>query len=409
MIGIDDVREARARIGDAVYRSPCARSEHFSRRCGATTYFKLENLQMTGSFKERGALNRLLTLQPEERRRGTITASAGNHAQAVAFHASRLGISSAVVMPKRTPLIKVANTRDMGGEVILHGDDFDAAYARAREIEAERDLTFVHPFDDDLVIAGQGTIGLELLDEVPDLDVVIVAIGGGGMISGIATAVKALRPQVEVIGVQTVAVPSMIRSLECGTPTLVPPATTIADGIAVKRPGGRTLEIVRRLVDDIVTVGEEEIANAILLLLEREKTVAEGAAATTLAALINGHVPRAAGKKVCMVLGGGNVDVNVLARVIERGLMKDQRLVRLDVKLQDRPGALVNLLRLVADAEANVLEVHHERAFEGVSLGEVDVELTLETRGAEHAAEIVAQIEAAGLEIVERPEEHRRR
>jgi threonine dehydratase len=312
-------------------------------------------------------------------------------------------------MPKRTPLIKVTNTRDLGAEVILDGDDFDAAYARARRVEAERGLTFVHPFDDDQVIAGQGTIGLELLDEVPDLDVVIVAIGGGGMISGIATAVKALRPGIEVVGVQTAAVPSMVRSLERGEPTLVPPAITIADGIAVKRPGTRTLEIVRRLVDDVVTVAEEEIANAMLLLLEREKTVAEGAAAATLAALVNGRVPRAAGRKVCMVLGGGNVDVNLLARVIERGLLKDQRLVRFDVKLQDRPGALAGLLRLVADAEANVLEVHHERAFEGVSLGEVDVELTLETRGAEHAAEIVTRIEAAGLEIVERPEEHRRR
>ena len=409
MIGLDDVRAARSRIGDAVYRSPCARSEHFSRRSGAVTYFKLENLQMTGSFKERGALNRLLTLRPEERACGTITASAGNHAQAVAFHASRLGISSVVVMPKRTPLIKVTNTRDLGAEVILHGDDFDAAYAHARLIEAERGLTFVHPFDDDHVIAGQGTIGLELLEEVPDLDVVIVAIGGGGMISGIATAVKALRPQIEVIGVQTAAVPSMVRSVERGEPILVPPAITIADGIAVKRPGVRTLEIVRRRVDDIVTVTEEEIANAMLLLLEREKTVAEGAAATTLAALVNGRVPRAAGRKVCMVLGGGNVDVNLLARVIERGLLKDQRRVRFDVKLQDRPGALAGLLRLVADAEANVLEVHHERAFEGVSLGEVDVQLTLETRGAEHAAVIVSRIEAAGLEIVERPEEHRRR
>lgn len=396
MVTLDAIREARERIRDRIYQSPLAHSDFFSKHCDCKTFFKLENLQITGSFKERGALNKILTLSDAERERGIITASAGNHAQAVAYHAHRLGIDNTVVMPKRTPLIKVQNTRNFGGNVVLEGDNFDAAYQHAKSLEAERELTFVHPFDDDAVIAGQGTIALELMEQQPDLEVVIVPIGGGGVIAGIAAAYKALQPEVKIIGVETTRLPSMHESVEAGERLSLPPAHTIADGIAVKRPGERTLEIVRRCVDDIVLVDEEEIANAILLLLEREKTVAEGAGATPLAALYNGHVEVARGKKTAMVLCGGNIDVNLLSRIIERGLIKDGRLIRLRVTVQDRPGALAGILSEVARAEANVLEIQHHRAFSDLGLGEVDIELRLETRGEEHAREIIDRLADGG-------------
>ena len=388
VVSIADIEAAQERISDWIYETPLAYSESFSRSTGSPSYFKLENLQLTGSFKERGALNRILTLSDEERDRGIITASAGNHAQAVAYHASRLDIPNTVVMPKRTPLIKVENTRGFGGNVILEGDNFDAAFSHAKELQAAKNLTFVHPFDDDAIIAGQGTIALELMRQQPDLEVVVVPIGGGGVISGIACAYKALKPEVQIIGVEASRVPSMRESVIAGERLSLPPAHTIADGIAVKRPGEKTLALVQKHVDDIVQVDEEEIANAILLLLEREKTVVEGAGATPLAALYNGHIPSARGKKTAMVLCGGNIDVNLLARIIERGLIKDGRLMRIRVTVQDRPGALSGMLRLVAEAEANVIEVHHHRAFSDLGLGEVDIELTLETRGQDHAREI---------------------
>jgi threonine dehydratase len=334
---------------------------------------------MTGSFKERGALNKILQLPASARQRGVIAASAGNHAQAVAYHAARDGIPATIVMPRRTPLIKVANTRQHGAEVILHGNDFDEAYARAVEIERERGLVAIHPFDDEAVIAGQGTIALELLEQEPELDVVVVPIGGGGLISGIAVAIKALRPGVAVIGVEAAACPAMKASLEAGSRVTTPAiGHTIADGIAVKQPGELTLEYARRFVDDVVTVDEEEIANAVLLLLEQEKTVTEGAGAVALAAVYNGRVPAARGKggrdrggrvpRVAMIVSGGNIDVNILSRIIERGLAKDGRLVRLEVQLPDEPGALAALLGEVGRQAANVIEVHHERTFSDLGL-----------------------------------------
>ena len=394
MLEVRDIEEARRRIRERIYLSPCARSETFSRRCGATTFFKLENLQMTGSFKERGALHKILQLTPDERRRGVIAASAGNHAQAVAYHAVRDGIPAVIVMPRRTPLIKVANTRGHGAEVILHGNDFDEAYARAVELERERGLVAIHPFDDEAVIAGQGTIGLELLEQEPELDVIIVPVGGGGLISGIAIATKSLRPGVKVIGVEAAAMPAMKMSLEAGHRVAAGSGYTIADGIAVKVPGELTLEYVKRYVDDLVTVDEQEIANAVLLLLEQEKTVTEGAGAVALAALYNEKVPAARGKRTVMILSGGNIDVNILSRIIERGLAKDGRLVRFEVRLPDEPGSLGALLVEVGRLSANVIEVHHERTFSDLGLARVAVELTLETRGGEH----VRQIEAALLE-----------
>lgn len=402
MIGIQDIREASERLDDYIKKTPCQSSEAFSRLSGASVCLKLENQQFTGSFKERGALNKLLSLSEDERRRGVICASAGNHAQGVAFHAGRLGIPATIVMPDRTPLIKISRTRGFGARVELAGANFDEAYAEARRIQEKERLTFVHPFDDDFVMAGQGTIGLELIEQVPDLDAVIVPIGGGGLIAGVATAVKALSPKVRVYGVQTAAFPSMQRSVEAGEPVTVASGSTIADGIAVKRPGDKTLRVIQERVDGIVTVSEEEIANAIVLLLEEEKTVAEGAGAAALAALIHGHLPDLRGKRCAVVISGGNIDVNLLSRIIERGLVKEGRLVRLVVTVEDRPGGLARLTTLVAAQHANVIEIHHDRAFADSGFGETQIEMTLETRGPDHVRSIRESLEKAGYPTQER-------
>ena len=350
---------------------------------------------MTGSFKERGAANLLLQLSAEERRRGVVGASAGNHGLAVAFHAARLGIDAVIVMPEWAPLAKVTSARRHGAEVVLHGENFDEAYVRAREIEAARNLVFVHPFDDPRVIAGQGTIGLELATQVPGLDAVLVPVGGGGLIGGLALALKAERPGVTVIGVQAQEVAAMTAAFAAGSRVTVPAATTIADGIAVRRVGEHTFRLTRRHVDRLVTVTEEEIANAILLLLEIEKTVVEGAGAVSLAALANRRVALE-GKTVALIVSGGNIDVNVIARVIERGLVKDGRLVRLRVRLRDRPGSLARLTALVAETRANVLGIEHDRAFSRAPLGDSEVELTLETSGPEQIAAIKRHLAEAG-------------
>ncbi|HEV8676729.1 MAG TPA: threonine ammonia-lyase [Methylomirabilota bacterium] len=400
MIGIADVEAARARIRDAIYCSPCPASETLGELTGTRCHVKLENLQMTGSFKERGALSKLLTLNAEERARGVIAASAGNHGLAVAYHAERLGIAATIVMPEWAPLIKVTQCRRHGATVVLAGQDYDEAYAGARRREAETGAVFVHPFDDPAVIAGQGTLGLELVDQVPDLDAVIVPVGGGGLIGGVAVAVKARRPAVEVIGVQAAALAAMRAALEQGGPAALGPAPTIADGIAVRRVGALTYELCRRYVDDVVAVDEAEIANAILLLLEIEKTVVEGAGATTLAALLNKKIALA-GKRVVLVLSGGNIDVNIVSRVIERGLVKDGRLVRLAVLLTDRPGALARLTAVVAAQRANVLDIGHNRAFTAAAIGQTEVVLTLETSGREHIDAVVAAVRAAGYVVEE--------
>jgi threonine dehydratase len=400
VVGLADIEAARARIRDAVYYSPCPASETLGELTGTRCHVKLENLQMTGSFKERGALSKLLTLQPGERERGVIVASAGNHGLAVAYHAGRLGIAVTVVMPEWAPLIKVSQCRRHGATVVLAGQDYDDAYAEARRREAQTGAVFVHPFDDPAVIAGQGTLGLELAEQVPDLDAVIVPVGGGGLAGGVALALKARSPRIEVIGVQAAAVPAMRAALEHGAPTGLPPAPTIADGIAVRRVGALPYELCRRYVDDVVTVDEAEIANAILLLLEIEKTVVEGAGATTLAALLNKKIALA-GKRVALVLSGGNIDVNIVARVIERGLVKDGRLARLSVVLTDRPGALARLTAVVADQRANVLDIGHNRAFTTGSIGQTEVVLTLETSGREHIEAILNAVRAAGYTVDE--------
>jgi threonine dehydratase len=395
MIGIHDVEAARGRITGSIFVSPCAYSETFSKLTGARVFFKLENLQMTGSFKERGALNKILTLTPDERARGVIAASAGNHAQGVSYHATRQGIRAEICMPLTTPLIKVSATRGYGAEVVLCGANYDEAYEEAQKRRAARDLCFIHPFDDDAVIAGQGTIGLELIEQNPYIEAVIVPIGGGGLIGGIACAMKETNPRIKVYGVQTSRLPSMKVAAAEGAPTTLPAATTIADGIAVRRAGERTLPLVQKYVDDIVTVDEEEIANAILLLLEREKTVAEGAGAAAAAALVHKKV-NLAGKKAALLVCGGNIDVNFLSRIIERGLVKDGRLVRLRLKVPDHPGALHKLTGVFSRHRANVIEISHDRAYFGVSLGDTVLDVTLETRGAEHIEELLAALSQDG-------------
>jgi threonine dehydratase len=399
-VTLADVEAARARLAGVIHETPCAYSQRLSDLTGARVFVKLENLQMTGSFKERGAANVLLQLSPAERRRGVVTASAGNHGLAVAFHAARLGVGAVIVMPEWAPLTKVTAARRQGAEVVLHGENYDEAYARAREIETERGLVFVHPFDDLRVIAGQGTIGLELAAQVPDLEAVLVPVGGGGLAAGTAVAVKGRKPGVEVIGVQADEVAAMKAAWASGERVTVPSAPTIADGIAVRRAGEHTLALCRQWVDQIVSVSEEEIANAILLLLEIEKTVVEGAGAVPLAALVNKKVA-GAGKTVALVLSGGNIDVNLISRIIERGLVKDGRLVRLAVMLRDRPGQLARLTALVAEMRANVLHILHDRAFSRARLGETEVELTLETSGREQIEAVKRHLTEAGYAVHE--------
>jgi threonine dehydratase len=395
MISLTDIQSALRRIRPSIYLSPCARSETFSESTGNHVYLKLDNLQRTGSFKERGALNKLLSLSAEERAGGVIAASAGNHAQGVAYHAGKLGIRAHIYMPLTTPLIKVSATRGYGADVILHGANYDEAYAESLRRSQSEQLTLVHAFDDDAVIAGQGTIGLELLGQHPDLEAVVVPIGGGGLIGGIACALKESNPTIQVFGVEPARLPSMKAAVAEGKPVTLKASSTIADGIAVRRAGDRTLPLVQKYVDEIVTVEEEEIANAILLLLEREKTLAEGAGAAALAALVNRKLSLV-GKKIAVLVCGGNIDVTLLSRIIERGLVKDGRLVRLRVHLPDYPGALNRLTSILAEHRANIVETDYDRAYHGVGLGETAIEITMETRGPDHIAEIIAGLGAAG-------------
>ncbi len=396
---LDAIRRARERIGAEVLETPCSETQRFSDQIPGRLHLKFENLQLTGSFKVRGALNRLLHLSPEEREQGVVTASAGNHAQALAYHSARLRIPCTVVMPQTTPLIKVQNTRSYGARVELVGATFDGALAHARSLEASEDWVMIHAFDDYRVIEGQGTLGLELLEQVPDMDTVLVPIGGGGLVSGVASAVKAVRPQVRIVGVESASVPSARASVEAGRVVEMESADTIADGIAVKRVGDRTFPLIRDLVDDLVVVDDDAVARAILLLLEREKSVVEGAGAASLAALIAGVVAVEPEERVVALLCGGNIDVNMISRIIDRGLVRDGRLARLVATVRDRPGALARLTELVAATGANVLEVFHQRAFADLSVGDVEIVLQIETRGPDHVDEILQVMEERGIRV----------
>ena len=394
MLTIQAIRDARERIRDSIYLSPFVRSETFSQITGNSIFFKLDNLQMTGAFKERGALNKILLLTNEERRRGVIAASAGNHAQAVAYHAIKRGIAAEICMPLTTPITKVSATRGYGAEVVLVGANYDEACQEAMRRCLDRNLTFIHPFDDEAVIAGQGTIGLEMLEVTSDLDAVIIPVGGGGLIAGVACAVKETNPKIQVIGVQTSKLPSMKVALEQHKLVTLPPNKTIADGIAVRRAGDVTFPLAEKYVDDVVTVDDEEIANAILVLLEKEKTLTEGAGAVGAAAVLNKKIPMR-GKKLGVLISGGNIDVTLLSRIIERGLVKDGRLLRIRIHLPDHPGALQRLATVIAEQKANIIETRHDRAYYGVVLGDTVIDITMETRGPEHIAEIEAGLDAA--------------
>jgi threonine dehydratase len=382
-VTLPNIMAARARIGEAIHCSPCHLSHQLSELAGLPLHLKLENLQRTGSFKERGALNKLLTLNQAERERGVIAASAGNHAQGVAFHAAARGIRAQIVMPLATPQIKVAATRGYGAEVILHGSNYDEACEEAVRRRIEHGLTFIHPFDDPEVINGQGTVALELLEQVPDLEAVVVPLGGGGLISGVACALKETNPRIRIIGVEPDKLPSMLRAREAGAPVTISAEATIADGIAVRRAGDITLPLVGRYVDEIVSVDDEEIASAILTLLEQEKTLAEGAGAAALAAVVQAKT-NLRHRRTVVLVSGGNIDVSLLAKIIERGLVKDGRLLRVRVYLQDRPGALLQLTQILTRERANIVETIHNRAYYGVSLGETVIDVTVETRGSTH-------------------------
>jgi threonine dehydratase len=398
MLPYELIVEAFDRLRKRVRRTELIHSHHFSEKLGTPIYFKCENLQRTGSFKIRGALN-FMTAQPRENlAKGVITASAGNHAQGVAFSADLLGVKVTVFMPESTPPQKVFATRDYGAEVVLTGKNFDESYTAAVKAGRESGALFVHPFDEPLVMAGQGTIGLELLGDLPDLANIIIPIGGGGLISGIASAVKATQPRVRIIGVEAAAAPSMHYSLKKGEIVEAPLAFSLADGIAVKRVGRKTFPIVRELVDEVVLVEEEEIAQAIVALLERTKLLVEGAGAVTLAALLNGRVKDLSGKTVCL-LSGGNIDVRTISIVVERGLLAAGRYLKLKVQLADIPGSLAQLSADVAATRANIYLISHDRRSIALPLGRTEVSLELETRGYEHIEEVIRYLTGRGYDV----------
>jgi threonine dehydratase len=395
-IGLAEIEAAAGVLAGQVVRTPCLRSARLSEVLGAEITLKLETLQHSSSFKDRGALVKLASLRAAERARGVIAMSAGNHAQGVAYHATRLGIPATVVMPRLTPFVKVEKTSQFGARVLLEGDSVDEAADFAQRLAAERDLVFIHPYDDPAIIAGQGTIGLEVLADVPDLEVLVVPIGGGGLIAGVATAAKALKPEIEIVGVQASACPSMHR-MRAGLPE-APLRPSIAEGIAVKRPGRLTLPIVRALVGDILLVEEEAIEEAILALLEVEKLVVEGAGAAGLAALMT-YRERFVGRRVGLILCGGNIDLRLLSVVILRGLVHSKRLISLQVGMPDAPGNLAQVAALIGTAGGNILEVEHQRAFSPLSIKSSGVTFIVETRNAAHAAEVVTGLRAAGFEV----------
>lgn len=401
-VGLKDIEAAAKVIEGHVVKTPCLHSRTLSEICGAQVHLKFENHQFTASFKERGALNKLASLDPAQAAKGVIACSAGNHAQGVAYHAHRLGIPAVIVMPRHTPYVKVEQTQSHGAEVILEGDHFDGAKAHAIEQAAARGLTLVHPYDDERIIAGQGTCGLEMLAEHPELDVLVVAIGGGGLISGISIAAKAIRPSIDVVGVEMVRFPAMYHAMAGTEPTFA--ASTIAEGIAVKEPGRLTKEIIGRNVSEILLVDEGDIEQSILMLLEIEKTVVEGAGAAPLAAVLRNR-ERFAGRRVGLVLGGGNIDPLVMAGIVERGMVRAGRLARVLVELRDLPGSLARVTACVAEQNANIEEVHHQRAFTTLAVQNAEVDLVLKTRNREHVQQIVEALRRCGFNARAHPVE----
>ena len=395
-VSIDDIRRAHERIAPNIVRTPFDLSETMSALTGVQLYLKFENQQFTASFKERGALNRLLDLTPAQRTRGVIAMSAGNHAQALAYHGRRLGVPTTIVMPRTTPNAKVEQTRAHGAEVILHGSQFDETRAFTHELARERDLTLVHPYDDPAVIAGQGTLALEMLETESGIGTLLVPIGGGGLISGIAVAAKTLLPSIQIIGVQSERYPAAHHAFHGLDPSDVPDGDTVADGIAVKSPGTLTMELIRRHVDDIVLVREKDIEQAIFMLAEIEKTVVEGAGAAGVAAVIR-HADRFRGQDVGTILCGGNIDMMTLSSVLQRGMVRSHRLVRLEVEVPDVPGALGQVTQLIGELDSNIMEITHQRAFGASSARAAIVDMVLQLRGEEEAEHVLDALRARGF------------
>jgi threonine dehydratase len=398
MIGLPDIRAAAARLQGQVLNTPCVESRTLSEIAGCQVFLKFENLQFTASFKERGACNKLVQLSQEERRRGVIAMSAGNHAQGVAYHAQRLGLRAVIVMPRFTPMVKVERTRKFGAEVVLHGDTLEESRVHALELAQREHLTFVHPYDDPAIIAGQGTVALEMLEAVPQLDTLVVAVGGGGLIGGIAAAAKELKPDLRVVGVQTLRFPNMYNAVKHAA--LPQGGPTIAEGIAVGSPGRITQKLVERYVDELVLVDEGDIEQAIVMLLDFEKTLVEGAGAAPLAAVMK-ETAAYQGRKVGLVLGGGNVDPMLLAAIIHRGMVRAGRLARLKVCARDVPGSLARITAVVSAAGANIDEVHHQRAFTLLAAQNVEIELVVQTRGRDHVQSLLEALHAAGFQAEE--------
>ena len=399
MLSLSAVQAAADRVSDIARETPLEYSHTFSEQTGAAVYLKLENFQRTGAFKIRGAINRIATLSDAETEAGVVTASAGNHAQGVALAATRAGVDSTIVMPEHAPISKVKATRRYGGRVVLHGADYNDAQARAHEIEAKEGRTYVHAFDDEAVMAGQGTIGLEILDQQPAVETVIVPIGGGGLISGIATAIKTQRPDVRIIGVQAEGAASIAESLQKGEIHTRESVDTVADGIATRSVGERPFEIIQERVDEVVTVSDEEIALALTMLLERSKTLVEGAGAVALSALLEGRFDYREDEVIVPALCGGNIDMNVLTTVILRGMVQMGRYLKITTVLKDQPGALQGLIDIIADQQANIYAIHHERTSREIGMSDTEVEIELETHGPEHAAELLAELRSTGYEV----------
>lgn len=398
MIQLADIRQAAQRLQGQVLNTPCVESRTLSQLTGAQVFLKFENLQFTASFKERGACNKLAQLSAGERERGVVAMSAGNHAQGVAYHAQRLGLRAVIVMPRFTPGVKVERTRGFGAQIVLHGDTLEEAHTHALELAARQQLAFIHPYDDEAIIAGQGTVGLEMMEAVPGLDTLVVAVGGGGLIAGITVAAKGIKPGIEVIGVQAQRFPNMYNAVKHAA--LPQGSSTIAEGIAVGAPGRITLEIVERQVDDMLLVDEGDIEQAIVMLLEIEKTLVEGAGAAPLAALLK-EPQRLRGRKVGLVLGGGNIDPLLLAAIIERGMVRAGRLARIRISARDVPGSLARITAVVSEAGANIDEVHHQRAFTLLAAQNVEIELVLQTRGRGHIKAVLEALHAGGFQAQE--------
>lgn len=400
LVTLSDVRAAQRRIAGGITLTPCAESIPLSEITGARIFCKLDNFQRTGSFKERGARNALLRLPTAQRRRGVIAASAGNHALGLAYHGKLLGIPVVVVMPDYAPLIKITTCERLGARVIIHGRDFTEARAEADVRAAADGLTYIHGFDNPAIIAGQGTLGLELLKQVPDLDAIVCPVGGAGLIAGIGVAVKALRPSVRLIGVESTHTGNLSAALKARRPVIMPRRATLADGLATLTVGARAFAIARQVVDDVVGVSEDWIALAILRMLELEKTVVEGAAATPLAVMMSGQLSRLRGRRVALVVGGGNIDPAILSRVIEKGLVHDGRLTRFTARISDRPGGLAELSRVIASSGASIKDIAHDRAFSGADVSAVNVLCTVETRDRAHIAALHRALKKSGFRLV---------